>query len=115
MSWTDPVSLLLALIGNSPELNTKVALISVVEYLLDAGEDAEEEERTAQIDASDLFEIIYQCLAFLHHHVGDTEDTDEGDHVRDMLQAQKEAPSPAEIERLVTEFRDTLNGKEEEK
>jgi hypothetical protein len=91
--WLDPVTMLQILVANSPEINVRVALENLIDYL---ARDRGEEERS--VSADDLMEVIAQSLAFLHHHVG--EEKNESD---DSLTYSAE-----EIEKMVQGFRDQI-------
>lgn len=110
--WPDPIALLQTLIANSPEMNVKVALINLIEFLADwsAGNGG-----NGVASADDLMEVVSQSLAYLHHHVGeDIEDHEfhDDDHdVRSGIPDGQPAPSADELLQM---FRDQLGSTEEE-
>lgn len=113
--WPDPVALLRTLVANSPEMNVKVALINVIDYLSEESEEAREAGEFRTLSANDLMEVISQCLAYLHHHVGEEEDED-GFHVEftEPVPKKPATPSPT-AEELLSMFREQLgetDGKE---
>lgn len=83
--WRNPIELMNTLVTLAPELNVRVALLNVIEYMTDA---------TSDTSVSDLMEIIAESLAKLHHHVGEPKDEDEDE--------------------IIARFRDELNGKDGE-
>lgn len=67
----------------APELNMKVALLNLIDYIDDKitfDEDYDYEE--PQFRVEDLLEVVVESLVKLHHHVGDDGDdeyeTDDG-------------------------------------
>jgi hypothetical protein len=104
--WPDPVALLRTLVANSPEVNVKVALINVIEFLAEESAEAREAGEERSLSANDLMEVIAQCLAYLHHHVGE-EDSAEF-HVEFTEPAPKPAAPAPTAEELMKLFREQL-------
>ncbi len=73
----DPLKMLRGLIVLAPELNIKVALLNLVEYVDEVIMDIPEDEEHQQIRIEDILNVLAESLVKLHHHVyDDTYDTE---------------------------------------
>lgn len=70
----DPLKMVRGIIMLAPELNMKVALLNLVDYIDDviSAEDFDEEQKPFRIE--DLLEVVVESLVKLHHHVSDEDD-----------------------------------------
>lgn len=103
--WPDPIGLLRTLVANSPEVNVKVALINVIDYLVG---DEESEGGPRSVDANDMMEVMAQSLAYLHHHVGEEEYEHDNAHAQFTEAAPKSALPAPTAEELLALFREQL-------
>jgi len=76
----DPMKMIRGLVMLAPELNMKVALLNLVDYIDDQINIEDYEEPKFRVE--DLLEVVVESLVKLHHHVGeedgdDTYETDE--------------------------------------
>ena len=67
----DPLKMLRGLIVLAPELNTKVALLNLIEYVDEVIMDIPEDEEHQQIRIEDILNVLAESLVKLHHHVYD--------------------------------------------
>lgn len=96
--WNNPLELIKVLVTLAPELNVRVALYELVEFIDNLDDES-------VVDAADLLEVICQTLDALHHHVGEEdEEHEEGD---------KEDFTGLDIEDIVGRFRNQLNSDKE--
>lgn len=73
----DPLKMIRGMIMLAPELNMKVALLNLIDYVDDriSAENFEESEQPFRIE--DLLEVVAESLVKLHHHVDEPQDYDE--------------------------------------
>lgn len=69
----DPLKMLRGLIVLAPELNAKVALLNLVEYVDDVIMDIPEDQEHQQIRVEDILNVLAESLVKLHHHVYDND------------------------------------------
>lgn len=95
----DPLKMVRGIIMLAPELNMKVALLNLVDYIDDviSAEDFDEEQKPFRIE--DLLEVVVESLVKLHHHVSD-EDDGFGDEFD--VGAKEYTESPITTEDLIT-------------
>lgn len=67
----DPMKMIRGMIMLAPELNMKVALLNLIDYIDGRISDDLEEP---QFRVEDLLEVVVESLVKLHHHVGDDGD-----------------------------------------
>lgn len=67
----DPLKMLRGLIVLAPEMNVKVALLNLVDYVDDVVMSIPEDEAEDQIRVEDLLNVLAESLVKLHHHVYD--------------------------------------------
>jgi hypothetical protein len=65
----DPLQMLRGLIVLAPELNTKIALLNLVDYFDATMDDLGDDGGQIQID--DILNVLSESLVKLHHHVYD--------------------------------------------
>lgn len=76
----NPLEMVKGLVILAPELNMKIALLNLIDYIDEKIDIDEDEDMLFRIE--DIVEIIASSLVRLHHHVGDDGDdeyeTDDG-------------------------------------
>jgi hypothetical protein len=99
----DPLKMVRGIIMLAPELNMKVALLNLVDYIDDviSAEDFDEEQKPFRIE--DLLEVIVESLVKLHHHVSEEEydEYKEQDDVPFNVGAKQYTESPITNEELI--------------
>jgi hypothetical protein len=99
----DPLKMVRGIIMLAPELNMKVALLNLVDYIDDviSAEDFDEEQKPFRIE--DLLEVIVESLVKLHHHVSEEEydEHKEQDDVPFNVGAKQYTESPITNEELI--------------
>ena len=99
----DPLKMVRGRIMLAPELNMKVALLNLVDYIDDviSAEDFDEEQKPFRIE--DLLEVIVESLVKLHHHVSEEEydEYKEQDDVPFNVGAKQYTESPITNEELI--------------
>jgi len=75
----DPLKMVRGIIMLAPELNMKVALLNLVDYIDDtiSADDFDENDKPFRIE--DLLEVVVESLVKLHHHVSEEEYDEEDD------------------------------------
>lgn len=90
--WRNPIELMKAMVVIAPEMNIRVALVDLIDFMFDT-------EGTDHLTVNNFMEVIAQTLTNLHHHVGDDFRDDDEDHV----------PSDEELLEI---FRKQMNGED---
>jgi hypothetical protein len=67
----DPLKMLRGLIVLAPEMNAKVALLNLVDYVDDVVMSIPDDEEEDQIRVEDILNVLAESLVKLHHHVYD--------------------------------------------
>jgi hypothetical protein len=95
----DPLKMVRGIIMLAPELNMKVALLNLVDYIDDviSAEDFDEEQKPFRIE--NLLEVVVESLVKLHHHVD--EDDDEGFGEEFNVGGRQYTDSPITNEELI--------------
>lgn len=65
----DPMKMIRGMVMLAPELNMKVALLNLVDYIDDQINIEDYEEPKFRVE--DLLEVVVESLVKLHHHVGE--------------------------------------------
>lgn len=65
----DPLQMLRGLVVLAPELNTKIALLNLIDYFDDTIDNLGEGD--GQIQIEDILNVLAESLVKLHHHVYD--------------------------------------------
>ena len=74
----DPIKMIRGMVMLAPELNMKVALLNLVDYI-DEKINVDDDFDETQFRVEDLLEVVVESLVKLHHHVGE----DDGEHESD--------------------------------
>ena len=70
----DPLKMVRGIIMLAPELNMKVALLNLVDYIDDKISEDEFDESEKPFRIEDLLEVVVESLVKLHHHVEHEDD-----------------------------------------
>jgi len=74
----DPIKMIRGMVMLAPELNMKVALLNLIDYI-DEKINIDEDFDEPKFRVEDLLEVLVQSLVKLHHHVDGYDDDDDGE------------------------------------
>jgi hypothetical protein len=99
----DPLKMVRGIIMLAPELNMKVALLNLVDYIDDTISADSFDENDKPFRVEDLLEVVVESLVKLHHHVSEEEydEYEEQDDVPFNVGAKQYTESPITNEELI--------------
>jgi len=99
----DPLQMMRGLIVLAPEMNMKVALLNLIDYVDEVMYSLDEDHEVEQIRIEDLLEVVAESLVKLHHHVGDDDVDDTPNNVVDINSSKSyDDVKPLTVEEIET-------------